>query len=135
MRLLVEIFRPAGMSREAKSIYYFAMYMVVIGLFLFLFPRLPLDALNMKPEGNTGHVWVRILGLLVLVFAYYYIRLSRAEVRDFFKWTVHTRGSIPVIFAVLILAGELQPILFLVALGDFAGAVWTFLALRSSANS
>jgi len=127
MGRLIEIFTPAGMSGPAKSIYYFGMYLVVIGLLLLFFPKLPMTILNLDTGSEQSLAWIRILGMLVLIYAYYYIRLSRAEVTLFFRLTVHTRALVPVVFAILILAGVLKPILMLFALGDFLGALWTFL--------
>ena len=125
-----EIFRPAAMSGSAKSIYYFGMYLVVIGLLILFFPKLPLTILNLDTGSEQSLAWIRILGMLVLIYAYYYIRLSRAEVNLFFRLTVHTRALVPVVFALLIFAGALKPILILFALGDFLGALWTFLMLQ-----
>lgn len=125
-----EIFKPAGMSGPAKSIYYFGMYLVVIGFLILLFPKLPLSILRLETGSEQSLAWIRILGMLVLIYAYYYIRLSRAETTLFFRLTVHTRALVPVVFAILILAGLLKPVLMLFALGDFLGALWTFLMLR-----
>ena len=120
------------MSGPAKSIYYFGMYLVVIGLVILLFPKLPLTILKLDTGSEQSLAWIRILGMLVLIYAYYYIRLSRAEVTLFFRLTVHTRALVPVVFAILILMGVLKPILILFALGDFLCALWTFLRLQLS---
>ena len=117
------------MSTPAKTIYYFALYLVGAGLALLLFPRLPLTILSLEIEGLT---WIRILGMLVLVFAYYYLNLARNEVTDFFRWTVHTRSLVPLCFATFILLAGMRPILMLFALGDLAGALWTAWALHGA---
>jgi hypothetical protein len=116
-------------SRPAKTIYYFALYLVGAGLTLLLFPRLPLVILGLEIQGLA---WIRILGMLVLVFAYYYLNLARNEVTDFFRWTVHTRSLVPFVFAAFILFAGMSPILMLFALGDLAGAVWTARALHAA---
>jgi hypothetical protein len=116
-------------STPAKTIYYFALYLVGAGLALLLFPRLPLVLLGLDVEGLA---WIRILGLLVLVFAYYYLNLARNEVTDFFRWTVHTRSLVPLFFAAFILFAGMKPVLMLFALGDLAGALWTAGALRGA---
>jgi hypothetical protein len=116
-------------STPAKTIYYFALYLVGAGLALLLFPRLPLVIFGLEIEGL---VWIRILGMLVLVFAYYYLNLARSEVTDFFRWTVHTRTLVPFFFAAFILFTGMKPVLMLFALGDLAGALWTAWALRGA---
>ena len=115
------------MSTPAKTIYYFALYLVGAGFTLLLFPRFPLAILSLEIEGLA---WIRILGMLVLVFAYYYLNLARNEVTDFFRWTVHTRTLVPIFFAAFILFTGMEPVLMVFALGDLAGALWTARALR-----
>ena len=117
------------MSTPAKTIYYFALYLVGAGLALLLFPRFPLAILSLEIEGLA---WIRILGMLVLVFAYYYLNLARNEVTDFFRWTVHTRSLVPLFFAAFILFAGMSPVLMLFALGDLAGALWTAWALHGA---
>ncbi len=117
------------MSTPAKTVYYFALYLVGAGLTLLLFPRFPLAILSLEIEGLA---WIRILGMLVLVFAYYYLNLARNEVMDFFRWTVHTRSLVPLFFAAFILLTGMKPVLMLFALGDLAGALWTAWALRTT---
>ena len=117
------------MSTPAKTIYYFALYLVGAGLTLLLFPRFPLAILSLEIEGLA---WIRILGMLVLVFAYYYLNLARNEVTDFFRWTVHTRLLVPLVFAAFILLAGMRPVLMLFALGDLAGALWTAWALHGA---
>lgn len=117
------------MSTPAKTIYYFALYLVGAGLTLLLFPRFPLVIMSLEIEGLA---WIRILGMLVLVFAYYYVNLARSEVTNFFRWTVHTRLLVPFFFAAFILFTGMKPVLMLFALGDLAGALWTAWALHGA---
>ncbi len=117
------------MSTPAKTIYYFALYLVGAGFTLLLFPRFPLAILSLEIEGLA---WIRILGMLVLVFAYYYLNLARHEVTAFFRWTVHTRLLVPLFFAAFILLTGMRPVLMLFALGDLAGALWTAWALHGA---
>jgi hypothetical protein len=114
-------------STPAKTIYWFALYLVAAGLTLLLFPRLPLVLLGLEIEGLA---WIRILGMLVLVFAYYYLNLARNEVTSFFRWTVHTRSLVPLFFAAFIGLAGMPAVLMLFAIGDLAGALWTAWALR-----
>jgi len=116
-------------STPAKTIYYFALYLVGAGLTLLLFPRFPLAILSLEIEGLA---WIRILGMLVLVFAYYYLNLARNEVTDFFRWTVHTRSLVPLFFAAFILLAGMSSVLMLFALGDLVGALWTAWALHGA---
>lgn len=115
------------MSGPAKSLFYFAFYMIAAGVTLLFFPRLPLAIFGLPEEGL---LWVRLMGMLVLVFSYYYMNLARKDVTDFFRWTVHTRALVPVFFAGFIAFADMPPLLMLFALGDLAGAIWTAWALK-----
>jgi hypothetical protein len=122
--------REVGMSKSAKSVVVFACYLILLGLVLVLAPNALLRVFRM-PE--TGEVWIRVVGMLVLILAYYYWNASHAGLRVFFRWTVAARTSVLLFFIAFVIAGLALPTLILFGVVDFAGAVWTALALRGEA--
>jgi len=117
------------MSKAAKSILVFGIYLVVIGLGFLVMPNTPLALLGFP---TTSEPWIRVVGLLLLILAYYYIQAARSEMRPLFRWTVHARSSVVVCFIVLVALGLAQPMLIGFGVIDLFAAIWTGLALRDS---
>lgn len=113
------------------SILVFGIYIIAIGVPLAIAPNPILALVGLPP---TDEVWLRIAGALAALIGSYYLRAAREDVRAFFRWTVGARAVIPPLFAVFVLAGLARPTLMLFAVGDAAGATWTYLALRSDAR-
>ena len=119
------------MSKAAMSVQVFAGYLLLLGLVLVLSPNTLLRAFRMAP---TGEVWIRVVGMLVLVLAFYYWNAAHAGLTGFFGWTVAARTSVLLFFIAFVVAGYAPPTLILFGIVDVAGAVWTALALRGEAG-
>lgn len=119
------------MSKAAKSMTVFAGYLLLLGLVLVLVPNFLLRVFRIAP---TGEVWIRVVGMLVLVLAFYYWNSARTELTSFFRWTVIARSSVPLFFLAFVAAGLASPMLILFGVVDLAGALWTALALRRDAR-
>ena len=119
------------MNKAAMSVQVFAGYLLLLGLVLVLSPNTLLRAFRMAP---TGEVWIRVVGMLVLVLAFYYWNAARAGLTGFFRWTVAARTSVLLFFIAFVIAGYAPPTLILFGIVDVAGAVWTALALRGEAG-
>jgi hypothetical protein len=122
--------KEADVSKAARSVLVFGVYMVVLGVTLIAAPNLLLGISRLPA---TSEVWIRVVGLLVLCLAFYYIQAARRELVDFFRWTAYVRCFVFLClgaFAALALAG---PSLALFGAVDLGGAVWTMAALRSTA--
>jgi hypothetical protein len=117
------------MSRPAKSMLVFGIYLAVTGLGFLVIPN-PLLALF--DFATTGEPWIRVVGFLVLILAFYYIQAARQEVEPVFHWSLYCRPAAFVVFAALVVLGLARPMLILFGTIDLLGAVWTGLALRSS---
>jgi|ERR1043165_3902485 hypothetical protein len=115
------------MSQSAKSVFYFGVYLVGLGLALMLQPNLLLSIVSIPP---TTEVWIRIVGLLALALSAYYIVSGKNEVTVVFKVTVLVRASIILFFTAFVLAGLVKPALILFGVVDLLGAAWTYFALR-----
>lgn len=116
------------MSNTAKSVFVFGIYLVGLGAILIVTPNTLFGLFGLP---GTSEVWVRVVGMLVLLLAFYYINAARKELTDFFPWTVYARSSVIVFFIAFVLLGFVSPILILFGVVDLLGAVWTGLTLRS----
>jgi hypothetical protein len=102
--------------------------MVGEGLLLMIAPNMLFKMFEI-PE--TIEVWPRVVGIALCVFAFYYIRAARAEIREFFEFTVQGRTLQMILFIILVLAGKGDLILLLFAGVEFASGIWTYFALKS----
>jgi len=114
------------LTRAAFSVIAFAVYLVVLGLVLVFAPNVLLAIFGLPPVTD---VWLRVVGMLVLVLAYYYARAARLGLIAFFPLTVHVRGVVILVFAGFVAGGLVAPVLLLFGVADLAGAIWTWRAL------
>ena len=97
-------------SKAGFSVKAFGIYLLALGVGLALMPNQLLGAFGMP---RTEEVWIRVVGVLVFNIGLYHLYAARGEAKGVFWVSVYTR--------VLVLFGP----------ADFAGAVWTFMALRA----
>ncbi len=117
------------MSKSARSVFVFGLYLAVLGIVLLVVPNFLLGMFFLL---NTSEVWIRVIGMLALLLAFYYIQAARKGITDFFQWTVYARSTVIVFFTAFVLLGFAGPTLILFGLADLLGAVWTGLTLRRS---
>jgi hypothetical protein len=115
------------MSRAAKSLFVFGIYLCGLGLILLLVPNLLLQVFGVP---TTNEVWIRINGMLVLCLSFYYVQAARNGLTSFIRWTVWTRVAVVFYFAAFVLLVSAPKALLLFGLIDLLSAVWTWLALR-----
>jgi len=115
------------MSKAATSVLVFGVYMVLLGLVLLVVPNALL-----RPFGfaATTEVWIRIVGVLVLCLAFYYVRAARREMIEFFGWTVIVRTFVFLALAALVAVKLAAPPLVVFGSIDLLGAIWTAVSLR-----
>jgi len=115
------------MSKAGQSLLVFGVYLTFLGAILVAVPNLLLGVFRLPA---TGEVWIRVVGVLVLCLAFYYIQAARHGLRDFFRWTVYARCFVCISFVALAALKLAQPPLALFGVVDLLGAIWTALALR-----
>ena len=115
------------MNASSKSVLFFGVYLVGMGLGLVGMPNLVLGMLGFPA---TNEVWPHVVGVLALALAFYYIQAGRAGVRPFVQWTVPVRIGVFVAFTVFSLVGWAGPVMILLGSVDLLGALWTMWALR-----
>jgi hypothetical protein len=101
---------------------------MILGILLITIPNLLLNLVGVQ---STSEFWIRLVGMLLLIHGFFYILAGRTNLKPFFYWTLYTRlGAI--VFIVSFIIFELAPpVIKFFWLGDLAGAIWTWIALRS----
>ena len=118
------------MTAAAKTVVAFAVYMAVTGVILLASPNTMLALVGLP---LTDEVWLRVLGMFMIIVSYYYYRAAVSELTAFFRATVIGRTTMAMFLAGLALTGMGGGVLALFGLAELAGAVATGLALRTSA--
>src|SRR5918999_4882298 len=108
------------MSRAAKSLFVFGIYLCGLGLILLLVPNLILQLFGVPP---TNEVWIRVIGMLVLCLSFYYVQAARSELTSFIRWTVWARAAVIVYFVALVLLVAAPKALLLFGLIDLLAAL------------
>ncbi|MCU1759820.1 hypothetical protein NTD84_08815 [Pseudomonas sp. 14P_8.1_Bac3] len=116
------------MSRAARSLKFFAIYLMLLGVGLMLVPNLILTLFKMAP---TPEVWIRVVGVLALNIGIYYWYAALSECRPLFWASVYTRALVLMSFAVFAALQLSEPVLVVFGAVDFCGGLWTLWALRS----
>jgi hypothetical protein len=117
------------MTSAARSVFVFGIYVAVIGVAFVLIPNVML-ALVFLPA--TEEVWIRVIGMLLLILSFYYIQAARNDMTDFLRWTVYARSTVVLFLIAFVVLGFAGPGLLPFGIIDLAGAIWTGMALRSA---
>lgn len=116
------------MTRAARSVFVFSIYLFVLGSILVIVPNRLLSLFGIP---HTGEVWIRVVGMLVVIIGWYYLCAARHDLVPFFMCTVFGRTAVLVFFVGFVIAGFAPPILILFGVIDALGAVWTVATLRA----
>lgn len=115
------------MLPSAKSVLIFGAYLAMVGLTLLLIPNIFLSIIGVA---NTDEVWIRLSGILLMALSVYYIVAARTYLPVIFKVTAYIRCTILFFFSAFVYLDLMEPIMLLFAAIDFAGGVWTYLAMK-----
>jgi uncharacterized membrane protein HdeD (DUF308 family) len=96
-----------------------------------LAPNILINFLNL---GISNDIVVRILGMVLIFYGYFYVRASRhkKEMASFYSWTIHTRVSAIVVLSIFAMLSLAHPVIVAFGAVDLLGAIWTLLELRKS---
>ena len=117
------------MSRAAKSLFVFGIYVVAAGGGLLLMPGLVLTTLGF-PQAADG--WVRVVGALAIIVGAYHIVGARNDFLPYIRASIWGRFAFAVLLGGLVVASFMPRSLLLFAVIDLAGAIWTAVALRQT---
>lgn len=115
--------------RISRSILIFGIYIVIVGILMLSIPGFFTSFLSLD---KSASLVVRILGMLLVFYGYFYINSSRYpdKMLNFYKWTIHTRSSAIVFLTVFYLLGWCSPIIISFGVIELAGAMWTLFELK-----
>jgi hypothetical protein len=113
------------MTNAARSVLWFGVYLVALGLALVVAPNVVIGRFGFPP---TNEPWIQVAGVLAFVLGYYDIQCARAEVRRFLELTIPARLGVVASFAAFVMLNLASPILLAFASVDLAGTLWTALA-------
>src|SRR5438874_6733526 len=116
-----------NMSRAAKSLFVFGVYLCGLGTSLLLVPNLSLHFFGAPP---TNEVWIRINGMFILCLSFFYLQAARHELTIFIRWTAWARIAVIFFLTAFVLLLSAPRSLLWFGLIDFLSAIWTLLALR-----
>jgi hypothetical protein len=115
------------MKNSSKSILVFGIYLIGMGVGFIAMPNILLSLLGFPP---TVEVWSRVVGVLALSLAFYYIQAARADLTLFVQWTVYTRIAAFLFFTGFTIVNLAGPMMILLGSVDLVSALWTEGALR-----
>jgi hypothetical protein len=115
------------MQKPYLSLYGQMGYVVVSGLLLLFIPNVLLPLLGFAP---TSEIWIRVMGMLVLVLSFYYYAMARHGNKIVVQSTVQGRLVFCAGLVVFVLLGLAKPALIGFVLAETALALWTWRELR-----
>lgn len=119
------------MSRSAKSVLVFGIYLALIGLVLLLFPNALITPFGIAP---TNEVWIRLSGILLMALAVYYYLGAKHEIIVIMKATAFIRLTIILFFTAFAVLKLTSPSIIFFAVIDFLGGAWTLLMLKNEGH-
>jgi hypothetical protein len=114
------------MTRAARSVFVFGIYLQVVGAILLASPDTLLALLRLPPATDP---WIRVLGVVVMAVGLLDAASARMEQTGYFRATVWVRLFVLISFVVLVLLKLAPAVLLVFGVIDAAGAVWTRLSL------
>lgn len=116
------------MSKSAFSAKVFSIYLTIVGTMLIILPNLLLSIFLMPA---TSEVWIRVLGLTVVMLGVYAAVAAKHESVPFLEASVYTRLVVFIAFISFAVLGLASPMIVLFGIADLAGGMWTYFALRA----
>lgn len=120
------------MSRAARSLLVFGVYLEVLAAILIVAPNALLSVFGVA---HTHEVWIRVLGVVVACVGVYYIVSARHGFRPAIVASVPVRSTLALSFAAFVSLGYAEPAVLVFGIADLAGALWTAASLRSEASA
>ena len=116
------------MSKAARSVWVFSIYLFILGTVLVIAPNALLSPFGFP---DTNEVWVRVVGMLVLILGYYYMTAARSDSTAVIRATVVGRCAVFVFFIAFVVLGFAPPALILFGAIDAVAAAWTGVSLAA----
>ena len=119
------------MSKSAKSVLVFGVYLTIIGVIFLIVPNLLITPFGIEP---THEVWIRLSGMLLMALSVYYIVAAKHELIVIMKATAYIRFTIIFFLTAFALFELVSPNIILFAIVDLLGGLWTWLMLKKEGH-
>jgi len=119
------------MSKSAKSVLIFGIYLGIIGLILLLIPNMLITPFGIDA---TKEVWIRLSGILLMAIAVYYYLGAKNELVVILKATAFIRITIILFFSVFAILKLVSPNIIIFSVVDLLGGIWTLLMLKKEGH-
>jgi len=116
------------MDSTTTSIFVFGIYLIFVGAGFLLIPNILLPLFRFP---KTDEPWIRVMAILVLIIAYFYLVAAHYAIIPIFWASVYGRFFAFLSFTALVLTKKSSPMLILFGTADALGALWTLLTLLS----
>jgi peptidoglycan/LPS O-acetylase OafA/YrhL len=117
------------MLKSGKSVFYFGIYLLLIGMLLFFISQQFISTLKLP---DMPGAWARLLGVLVFILGCYYIIGGKNNLLPFIKATVYLRLFFLACTLVLFATGQMPKEILPFGVIDMLGALWTQLSLKKA---
>jgi len=114
------------MNSTTLSILVFGIYLIFVGVGFLIMPNTVLPLFKFP---KTDEPWIRVMAILVLIIAFFYLVAVHYNLTIIFWATVYGRFFVFLSFLVLVLIKKAKPMLIMFGVVDALGAVWTLLTL------
>ena len=115
------------MNQSTLSMAVFGVYISLLGSALMIIPNPIITLFGFEPVTD---IWIRILGLILVILAYYFFMAIKEKAYNFYKWTAYGRFPIFFVFLAFVLLKLAPPVLLLFGAFDTSCAIWTAIALK-----
>lgn len=116
------------MSRSALSAKVFSIYLIIVGTILIFIPNFLLSIFLIP---TISEVWIRVLGLTVVMLGVYASVAAKHEHVPFLEASIYTRFVVFMAFVGFAVLGLASPMIVLFGVADLAGGMWTYFALKA----
>jgi hypothetical protein len=116
------------MNSSALSIFVFGIYLICVGAGFLFIPNILLPLFRFP---KTEEPWIRVMAILVLIIALFYLVSACYDIPVIFWTTVYGRFFVFLSFTMLVLTKKSRPMLIIFGVIDALGALWTLITLLS----
>jgi hypothetical protein len=106
-------------------------YVIISGLQLLLIPNFLLKTFGLEP---TNEIWIRVLGMLVLVLSVYYYAMYKNGGKEVVRATVQGRLLFCAGLLIFVILGMAKPIMIVFVVIETCLALWTLSEIRQEAK-
>lgn len=118
------------MSRAARSLFIFGIYLEFLALALIVAPNVLLRVFGVA---STHEIWIRLVGVVAGNIGVYYLLAARHGFTPIITASVPVRFALMAFFAGFVVFDHAEPSILFFGAADVIGAAWTLVALRADA--